>query len=363
MEYVIKELTIEDLHRLIAEKKVDLQPPYQRNFIWGKKDQQQLIDSIIKGYPLPTFFLYRKDNGMYEMVDGQQRAETICRFIKGVTTDSEKRFYKDIQTDLFNSYRLNITEIYNIDADKGEDIAAFYTLVNKQGWHLSDSEINKAQYADTPIMNTIEQLLNTEEMSQLDLFKTRTKSRMNDRALVEELVAYLRSGFYDKREAVEEMFEDDLSNGEIQELQSSFMSIIKRITMLNEIYPINETRYRQRSDFFTLFSFINAHNDISDETLKHQYNILVWLDKTGIIRPSNENCDLLFKYALNCVSQSNSKNAREKRFEIFNVILCHKKDDFIAEYEQMMMYLKTTFENISQKTVGNYYLLDVSLSN
>ncbi|KWW26119.1 MAG: Uncharacterized protein F082_185 [bacterium F082] len=363
MEYVIKELTIEDLHRLIAEKKVDLQPPYQRNFIWGKKDQQQLIDSIIKGYPLPTFFLYRKDNGMYEMVDGQQRAETICRFIKGVTTDSEKRFYKDIQTDLFNSYRLNITEIYNIDADKGEDIAAFYTLVNKQGWHLNDSEINKAQYADTPIMNTIEQLLNTEEMSQLDLFKTRTKSRMNDRALVEELVAYLRSGFYDKREAVEEMFEDDLSNGEIQELQSSFMSIIKRITMLNEIYPINETRYRQRSDFFTLFSFINAHNDISDETLKHQYNILVWLDKTGIIRPSNENCDLLFKYALNCVSQSNSKNAREKRFEIFNVILCHKKDDFIAEYEQMMMYLKTTFENISQKTVGNYYLLDVSLSN
>lgn len=361
MEYVIKELTIEDLHRLIIDKKVDLQPPYQRNFIWGKKDQQLLIDSILKGYPLPTFFLYRKDNGMYEMVDGQQRAETICRFMKGMTTDSKKRFYKDIQMDLFKAYRLNVTEIYNIDADKGEDIAAFYSLVNKQGWHLNDSEINKAQYAATPIMNTIEQLLNTEEMSQLDLFKSRTKSRMNDRALVEELVAYLRSGFYDKREAVEEMFEDDLSDGEIQKLQSSFMTIIKRIILLNDIYPINETRYRQRSDFFTLFSFINTHSDVSDETLKHQYNILVWLDKTGLIRPSNEDCDLLFKYALNCVSQSNSKIAREKRLEIFNIILCHKKDVFIAEYEQMMMYLKTKFENISQKTVGNYYLLDVSM--
>lgn len=359
MKYTIKELTIEGLYQLIVNNKVDLQPPYQRNFIWGKSDQQCLIDSILKGYPLPTFFLYKKNNGLYEMVDGQQRAETICRFIKGITTDSVKRFYTDIDTNVFNAYRLNVTEIYDINNEEGEDIATFYSLVNKQGWHLNNSEINKAQYANTPIMKAIEQMLNSEEMAQLDLFKARTKSRMNDRALVEELVAYLRSGLYDKREAVEELFEDELSEDEVSKLKDSFMSIIKRIVTLNNIYPINETRYRQRSDFFTLFSFVNTHKDVSEEVLKYQYGILIWLDSKEIIRPSNEDCDILYNYAINCVSQSNSKNARKKRLDIFNTILCHMKDDFIAEYEQMIKYLEKTFGNISHKNIGDYYLLDV----
>lgn len=358
MKYEIKEFTINDLYNLIKARKLDLRPSYQRNFIWGKNDQQTLIDSIEKGYPLPTFFIYQKPNGDFEMVDGQQRAETICRFIKGDIKDLNGNSI-ETNKEIFLKYRLNITMITDVKTTDGEDIATFYALVNKQGSRLNDSEINKAQYANTPIMKAIEQMLNSEEMAQLDLFKARTKSRMNDRALVEELVAYLRSGLYDKREAVEELFEDDLSEDEVCKLKNSFMLIIKRIVTLNNIYPINETRYRQRSDFFTLFSFVNTHKDVSEEVLKYQYGILIWLDSKEIIRPSNEDCDILYDYAINCVSQSNSKNARKKRLDILNTILCHKKDDFIAEYEQMIKYLEKTFDIVSQKTIGDYYLLDV----
>lgn len=358
MKYEIKEFTINDLYNLIKAGKLDLRPSYQRNFIWGKKDQQTLIDSIEKGYPLPTFFIYQKPNDDFEMVDGQQRAETICRFIKGDIKDLNGNSI-ETNKEIFLKYRLNITMITDVKTTDGEDIATFYALVNKQGSRLNDSEINKAQYANTPIMKAIEQMLNSEEMAQLDLFKARTKSRMNDRALVEELVAYLQSGLYDKREAVEELFENDLSEDKVSQLKNSFMSIIKRIVILNNIYPINETRYKQRSDFFTLFSFVNTHKDVSEEVLKYQYGILIWLDSKEIIRPSNEDCDILYNYAINCVSQSNSKNARKKRLDIFNTILCHKKDDFVAEYVQMINYLDKTFANISQKKIGDYYLLDV----
>lgn len=360
MEYTSKILTIEELYEMITHGKIDLRPSYQRNFIWGKKDQQLLIDSILKGYPLPNFFIYKNDSESFEMVDGQQRAETICRFIKGAITSSDKRHFSNIpnQQD-FWKYRLVIIEIKNIDTSKGEDIATFYALVNKQGNHLNTSEINKAQYANTPILTMIEGLINSEEMAQLDIFNSKTKSRMNDRALIEEIVAYLKSGFYDKRDAVDAMYESDFSDDEIGALQSTFMTILNRICLLDQISPINKTRYRQRNDFFTLFSFINTHSEQPFEILKYQYKILVWLDEQNIISPNNEDCELLFRYAINCVSQSNSKAARLKRLEILNTILCHSKKDDSAEYENFIRYLTKVKGTLSHKNVGDYYLIDI----
>ena len=359
MKFSVSTWTIKKLYELIKMNKVDLRPSYQRNFIWGKSDQQKLIDSILKGWPLPTFFIFQKSDGKYEMVDGQQRAETICRFIAGSISDSNKNFYKDIDTSRFLNFSLNFTEISELDEQSHEDIASFYALVNKQGRRLNDAEIFKAQYGNTKIMNAIDDMLNSEEMSQLDLFKKKTKDRMNDRALVEELVAYLRSGFYDKRDAVENMYDSEISSEEIIELKTSFNTIIKRIAMLNVFSPINETRFRQRGDFLTLFSFIRTHLGISDDILKYQYQILLWLDRENLIRPSNEDCELLFKYAINCVSQSNSKVAREKRLQILEQILCHQEIDTDYEYEQMIDYLKEKYPGFSQKNIGDFYLISV----
>ena len=52
MKYSNLEWTIGELINLIESQKINLRPPYQRNFIWSSKDQKLLIDSIRKGYPL-----------------------------------------------------------------------------------------------------------------------------------------------------------------------------------------------------------------------------------------------------------------------------------------------------------------------
>ena len=63
---------------MMNENKINLRPPYQRNFIWPTKDQKFLIESIKKGYPLPNFFILDNGNGNYEMLDGQQRIYQLC---------------------------------------------------------------------------------------------------------------------------------------------------------------------------------------------------------------------------------------------------------------------------------------------
>lgn len=115
MKYLIKEIPISQLIEWIKQDKINLHPAYQRNFIWSTKDQALLIDSIMKGYPLPNFFIYKNTNNIYEMVDGQQRAITISKYIKNEFTDSKKRYFKDIDPQKFMSYILNVTELYDIN--------------------------------------------------------------------------------------------------------------------------------------------------------------------------------------------------------------------------------------------------------
>lgn len=363
MNFTIKEFTIKDLYELIKNRKLDLRPPYQRNFIWSKKDQRTLIDSIERGYPLPTFFIYQQQNGLFEMVDGQQRAESICRFINGDFKDLNDRLFDEIDKDYFYSYKLNVTLMSDMDEQKGEDIAAFYALVNKQGMHLNSAEINKAQYSDNKFLYLVENLLETEEVSSLDLFSTKTQARMNDRALIEELVAYIAVGFYDKREAVFELYNSDLSDEDILAYKERFLSVVRRIVKLNDINPVNKTRYRQRNDFFTLFSFIHKNNDILlDDLLEYQYRLLLWFDDNNMIRPSNEEIEIMQKYAYACVAQSNSKKARETRLNIFELVLLHKSDDCNEEYENFMENLRDVFnvDEIPHVQIELYSLIDYS---
>ena len=88
----------------------------------------------------------------------------------------------------------------------------------------------------------------------------------------------------------------------------------------NEYYHIQDTRYKQKNDFYSLFDFINSIISEGDltETLLYYYKMLVEIGP--YIKPSQEECEPFKNYALHCVSQSNSKNARSERKKILEAI-------------------------------------------
>lgn len=358
MEFTIKEVRIRELIDWIKNDKIDLKPSYQRNDMWNKNDQKLLIDSILNGYPLPNFFTYERPNGHYEMVDGQQRARTIFRFFNNKISGSHKTFYKNINKEKdFLDYVLNFTEIYNV-ANEGE-IEKFYVLVNKRGKHLTTPEINKAEYSNTNFLNLVEDLLEYQNIIELNLFSEASSKRMNDRNFIEELTSYLLKGIRDKKEVIEEIYRKDITNTELETVKAEFKKIIDRIKMLNDVHRITSTRYKQRNDFYTLFNFIHQNFDESDRLLLWQYNILILIGP--YISPSNMDCQPLREYAIHCVSQSNSKNAREKRLEIFNNILLNKDDTLKSNFQlaDVAEYLETeSSKEIKFEYVDNYYLIN-----
>ncbi|MCV7449391.1 DUF262 domain-containing protein [Micrococcus luteus] len=66
----------------LTKKKLNLAPTYQRGDVWSTKDRQALIESILRGIPLPSIILLRANGSApHEVVDGKQRLTAILRFV------------------------------------------------------------------------------------------------------------------------------------------------------------------------------------------------------------------------------------------------------------------------------------------
>ena len=63
--------------------KLDIRPPYQREFIYKDKQRNAVIDSVRKDFPLNTMYWAVRNDGQYEVIDGQQRTLSICQYVNG----------------------------------------------------------------------------------------------------------------------------------------------------------------------------------------------------------------------------------------------------------------------------------------
>ncbi len=61
----------------------NLRPEYQRRLRWDTKKKSKLIESFIMNVPVPPVFLYEKELGRFEVMDGQQRLNAIAEFLSG----------------------------------------------------------------------------------------------------------------------------------------------------------------------------------------------------------------------------------------------------------------------------------------
>jgi transcriptional regulator with XRE-family HTH domain len=65
----------------IRQKRYDLNPDFQRDFVWTLEKQSRLIESCIMRIPLPVFYVAEAPDGRIIVVDGLQRLSTFDRFL------------------------------------------------------------------------------------------------------------------------------------------------------------------------------------------------------------------------------------------------------------------------------------------
>lgn len=135
--------------------KLDVRPKYQREFVYDQKDAEAVIDTVLKGFPLNSMYWCKRADGTYEVMDGQQRTISICRFATnpaysvklpapggGANAVNYPNLFDDVRK-RFLDYELMV---FICDGAESEKMAWFQTI-NIAGKKLTDQEIRNAIYS------------------------------------------------------------------------------------------------------------------------------------------------------------------------------------------------------------------------
>ena len=126
--------------------KLYIRPPYQRNFIYRDNQRDEVIRTVKKNFPLNIMYWILRDDGTYEVMDGQQRTISICDYVNGDFSVDGHYFHSlspKLQQTILD-YKLMVYFCYGDDDEK----LAWFKVVNIAGEKLLDQEIRNATYAE-----------------------------------------------------------------------------------------------------------------------------------------------------------------------------------------------------------------------
>lgn len=155
MNIELKEITVRELTNGYKDNnddgvvgyggKLDIRPPYQRNFVYDEKEKIAVIDTLTKNFPLNVMYWAVRDDGNFEVIDGQQRTISICQYV------SNDFFYKDMTfANLPTDKQEQILEyklmVYFCSGKPSEKLDWFETI-NIAGKVLTEQELRNAVYS------------------------------------------------------------------------------------------------------------------------------------------------------------------------------------------------------------------------
>ncbi|PIS44093.1 MAG: hypothetical protein COT22_12405, partial [Ignavibacteria bacterium CG08_land_8_20_14_0_20_37_9] len=96
---------ITSLHQKWKRGKLNIQPDFQRGFVWDPIKASRLIESILLDIPLPVIYLSQEKDGIEYVIDGQQRLTSFFSFIDGKLLGKDFKLNKlNVFTELNGSY-------------------------------------------------------------------------------------------------------------------------------------------------------------------------------------------------------------------------------------------------------------------
>ena len=124
--------------------KLDIRPKYQREFVYKEKQRDAVIETIKNSFPLNVMYWMIREDGGYEVLDGQQRTISIGQYVTGDFSLND-RFFHNLtkeEQDKILDYELMIYFCEGTDKERLD----WFRIINIAGEKLTDQEIRNAVY-------------------------------------------------------------------------------------------------------------------------------------------------------------------------------------------------------------------------
>lgn len=262
--------SINDFLEWNEKKQLQLSPKFQRKSIWTDDARSYLIDTIIRGKPIPKIFIRQTLNvstrqSVREVVDGQQRLRTIISFINDGFAINKKHnekyggYYfsqlnnidKEIQAQILN-YELAVDLLVNLP-DK--EILDIFSRLNSYAVTLNEQEkIHANHFSEFKIL--VDKIAHKYNDFWIDnkLLTNQKILRMEDATLVADLVVSTIEGIQSKKQIKTFYNKYEKSfNHDVSEIENRFDQTIDLILSVFD-EGLKSTEFRRIHLFYTLFT-------------------------------------------------------------------------------------------------------------
>jgi len=214
--------SIEDISRVMKRRKFLVRPSYQRSEVINLSKASSIIESILLGITLPAIFVYKRENGISEVIDGQQRILTILGYIgeeyldengdsvksknyrfslrnPKILTELKGAKFNDLPEDAqdkildFELFVVSIEEKLNPEFDPID----LFIRLNDKPYPIKDNSFEMwNSWADKEVITQIKEITN--KSSAWFFIKTSERKNYRDRMENEELITTLAYFSYRK---------------------------------------------------------------------------------------------------------------------------------------------------------------------
>lgn len=245
---------------------------FQRRFIWLKKHQISLIETILKGMPMPEIYLWEQERDpasgatKISIIDGQQRITSICKFInneyrlEGNHLENSKSSYADkFFSELSNDdktkiwgYSLSIRFVK--EKITKEDIVKMFLRLNNTSMSLNPQELRNAEFQGK-FIKLADKLSELPFWSKYSIFSINQVRRMIDIQFISSILIFIRKGIeeettqeninaiydlfnevYEKEEEDKVLFERLIS--EVEKIINNDDMIVSFLRRLTHLYSL-----------------------------------------------------------------------------------------------------------------------------
>ncbi|WP_404354281.1 DUF262 domain-containing protein [Exiguobacterium aurantiacum] len=249
-----------------------LSPKYQRNQIWNLKAKSYLIDTIVRGLPVPQVFLRQTTDvktlqTLREVIDGQQRLTAIIEFINddfAILKTHNLDYAGNKYSDLDEEIQENILNFeLSVELIKSKDDAVIYDMfsrVNTNSMTVNKQELRNAKYWGEFKVFVYKQATEWRNIFiENGIFKDNNLARMLDVEFVSSLAIQILDGIISETPSkIDEYYKRfDEKFERIEEVERKMNTIREVIIGVFEDETYNTKIFKNKNYFYTLFTIIN----------------------------------------------------------------------------------------------------------
>jgi len=259
--------------------KLVIQPEYQRNYIYQEeKKEADVIDSVLKGYPLGLIYFNKLKDGKLEVLDGQQRITSLGRFVTGKFSIKDENGNMQKFSSLADDKRSKILKkellIYVCEGEETE-IKNWFKIINIKGVPVNDQEILNATYSGSFVTLAKEEFSNSRN-SNIQKWSSYISAKVNRQGYLEYALDWVSKG------NISDYMSNHRYDKNINELKTYFNSVIDWIESVFVDEPKSEMQGLKWGQLYEQYHSQSYNSSDVSAEVQRLYEDSFVHDKKGI---------------------------------------------------------------------------------